>query len=437
MPFVSRVIACFLALPTGSKSTAIWDGNHGGFLFSPVVEDLSFDSSRKLQQHFCKDMSTLEEHLTSSFIEAGMWGNSTLNDGYTCACTEADSSLEIECDFTYNFFSDDELSDTLSEVLQFQQTNNTYELVRIDVYDSLKDALTFENRTEPAESYSFEGGQVTGCAGPDGCPCSVCDDQVSFIFDDCGISYSSYCNETYSGAFSIAFDFGSITVPAIPPVSAEDFCNDMTALEVHLSEGYAAFYEYEDIPYNLSANMYNCDCGEAGATLEVECILQYTWGNSSGIAVDKILFTAIDGSYELVSTSWGDSAYGTTDPIETYTFQEGQVAECTVSPGCAGCSLCDDMKSFAIDCIDNETLGYSYNCTDEYYGGLVSTFYFGEISITADKPFVTPEPSVAPEPSAAPAAADDPSGAIQRLSMRFFICVNTPGLALAMIAIGV
>jgi hypothetical protein len=248
-------------------------------------------------------MIALEAHLGAGFV--GLYGdgivNVTMGVGYRCVCDGNDALLEIDCTLDYKIEPETEFY-TSSEFMQFFSKHGVFELAAIQVIDSSFDAAW------NLEAYSYEGGEISKCSAAVECSsCSVCEDKKSFAFD-CSTwvdsEYTIECSELYSGAFSNTFDFGTIAVPANPSVSVEDFCTYLSTLETPLSEGYAAVLEKSDPPFVMSENMYSCACGEAGATLEIVCTLEYTLDGTSGTSVDKMAFEAKDGAYELVSTAY-------------------------------------------------------------------------------------------------------------------------------------
>eukprot|EP00980_Cylindrotheca_fusiformis_P000929 scaffold248_cov111-Cylindrotheca_fusiformis.AAC.6 len=229
MQFTFSKIVILLVLPIRGDSQ---DGNRGNFLLDRVLEDVSSSINQTLAEGFCKNMSAFEEYLTNSFTEYfEVEENADLGDGYKCNCTEADPSLEIECTLTHKMSPQATQFETTTEIVYFQKTNGAYELVRTEVLDSVTNSDT--NSAGPSTSFTFDGGQATGCEGPGGCPCSVCDDHESFALD-CGLFYSTYCNETYSGAFSNRYDFGTIAA-AEPPSGAIPHLSTVSCLSMSIA----------------------------------------------------------------------------------------------------------------------------------------------------------------------------------------------------------
>jgi len=317
----------------------------------------------------------------------------TYPNNYECICSgELGLNLQINCSLQYSdggevFVNEEKI---IFYRVQMPGGGGIYQLAETSWNDSSFGSF------EPQEVFSLNDGALSSCEASGCSSCTICPDKLS-IEVDCGglqggLEYTFECGDGYTGSFLNTFDFGVITEEfdavdeqqqqqaAKGPVSREEFCKDMGKLETHLTNSFEAFMG------TTYPNNYECICsGELGLNLQINCSLQYSDGGEVFVNEEKIIFYRVQmpgggGIYQLAETSWNDSSFGSFEPQEVFSLNDGALSSCEAS-GCSSCTICPDKLSIEVDCGGLQGgLEYTFECGDGYTGSFLNTFDFGVIT---------------------------------------------------------
>lgn len=400
---------------------------------------------------FCSDLGAVNSHLTSNFTA---YFNVSFSVPFECRCntTAGPGTLVVDCVGTYDNI--DALETSREQAILKANSNGTvFTLVQTAWSDTFYDSIDILQGI-----YVFEDGEQVSCTTTGCASCSICSDGTS-IEVDCStlaadFEYTSECSEKYMGAFISSFGFPIIiqdvsqpsdntsptarpaVSPTAGPVSSlpppaepqtpEDFCEDLSDLEVHMKSS------FEEIVFALPAeNNYDCECtAPLDASMLPDCNVRYgadvcTNPNDFALIIDCSMFygdadepfinfeqavfekSSNDTKLELWRTGWGDTSISI-GLQEFFFFENGSLDECfrRNTSDFEVCAVCPDGESLAF--CSNDLGTCDIPCSDMYTGAFFNTYDLALLTAPMDTVSATLSPTMAPTGS--PIMADAPTG---------------------------
>ncbi|KAL7549625.1 hypothetical protein ACHAWF_012892 [Thalassiosira exigua] len=170
--------------------------------------------------------------------------------------------------------------------------------------------------------------------------------------------------------------------------TVEEFCQNLTALESHLSDELLSLIEEPEYE-----SAFECGCEEGGDTfsLTVKCdekdlsTGEYTYFEQAAFELQP------GGRYILTKSWWGNE--DVTEEVN-YFGESGDLTSCKGN-ACTSCEICEDGLTIKLDCSDVAWWN-DFTLAEEcgaYAGSLLNTFDFGEITGESGSVVETPTES--------------------------------------------